>query len=105
VLTMSSILRLYLALTSLRYSGLISRVAYSSALRRMPARWHSITVDVRMGTTWRGKREMLRATRTCGGSTGGSDRLVAGPTAVYGDLLLQVHWESPTSCMLGSTAC
>lgn len=36
--------------------------AYSNAELRSPARWHSITVDVRMGTTCVGKHEMLRAT-------------------------------------------
>eukprot|EP00967_Tisochrysis_lutea_P003980 scaffold4757_cov28-Tisochrysis_lutea.AAC.1 len=41
----------------------MSVVAYSNAEPRRPARWHSMTHEVRMGTMCEGKREMLRATR------------------------------------------
>jgi hypothetical protein len=37
--------------------------AYSKAVFRSPDRWHSMTVEVRMGTTWAGNLEMLRETR------------------------------------------
>jgi hypothetical protein len=42
----------------------MSTVAYSSAVLFMPALWHSITVEVRMGTMWRLKALIWRATRT-----------------------------------------
>lgn len=42
----------------------MSMEAYSKAVFFMLARWHSMTVDVRMGTTCLGNLEMLRATRT-----------------------------------------
>mmetsp|Transcript_36982 Transcript_36982/g.82212 ORF Transcript_36982/g.82212 Transcript_36982/m.82212 type:complete len:214 (-) Transcript_36982:3803-4444(-) len=61
--TMSSIFFLYFIATWFLYSGLINIEAYSKAVFLRPARWHSITVDVRMGTTCLGNLEMLRATR------------------------------------------
>ena len=62
--TIASIFLLYAGLMSSRYSGLISMAAYSKAVLFMSALWHSITVEVRMGTTCLGKRVMLRATLT-----------------------------------------
>ena len=49
-LTIASIFFLYLASILLRYSGLISMAAKLKAEFFRPALWHSITVDVRMGT-------------------------------------------------------
>lgn len=45
------------------YSGLMSIDAYSKAVFRNPDLWHSMTVEVRMGTTCAGNFEMLRETR------------------------------------------
>lgn len=49
-LTIASIFFLYLASILLRYSGLISMAAKLKAEFFRPALWHSITVEVRMGT-------------------------------------------------------
>lgn len=49
-LTIASIFFLYLASILLRYSGLISIAAKLKAEFFRPALWHSITVDVRIGT-------------------------------------------------------
>lgn len=49
--TIASIFFLYVGLISLRYSGLISMAAKLKAEFFSPARWHSITADVSMGTT------------------------------------------------------
>lgn len=49
--TMASIFFLYVGLISLRYSGLISMAAKPKAEFFRPARWHSITAEVKMGTT------------------------------------------------------
>lgn len=47
---MASIFFLYLASILLRYSGLMSMAAKLKAEFFRPALWHSITVEVRMGT-------------------------------------------------------
>lgn len=49
--TIASIFFLYVGLMSLRYSGLINMAAKLKAEFFSPARWHSITADVSMGTT------------------------------------------------------
>lgn len=49
-LTMASSFFLYLGSILLRYSGLISMAATLKAEFFSPARWHSITADVRIGT-------------------------------------------------------
>lgn len=49
--TKASIFFLYLRSIWFRYSGLISMAAKPKAEFFSPARWHSITADVRMGTT------------------------------------------------------
>ena len=49
--TVLSIFFLYLASSWSRYSGLIRMAAYWKAAFLSPARSHSITVEVRMGTT------------------------------------------------------
>jgi len=49
-LTICSIFFLYLASMSCLYSGLMSIVAKLYAEACSPALWHSITVDVRIGT-------------------------------------------------------
>merc|ERR1719409_2708313 len=54
---------LYCSAMELRYSGLISVLANWNEAPLKPARWHSITVEVRMGTWWLGNFEMLLATR------------------------------------------
>lgn len=46
------------------YSGHINMEANSNAVDFKPERWHSMTVDVRIGTTWAGNFVMLRATLT-----------------------------------------
>mmetsp|Transcript_200 Transcript_200/g.593 ORF Transcript_200/g.593 Transcript_200/m.593 type:complete len:207 (-) Transcript_200:947-1567(-) len=61
--TIASILRLYASPICERYSGRISVVACSKAAARSPERWHSMTVEVIMGTTCMGKREMCLHTR------------------------------------------
>lgn len=48
--TMASIFFLYLGLMLLRYSGLINMAAKLKAEFLSPARLHSMTADVRMGT-------------------------------------------------------
>lgn len=50
-LTICSIFFFHLGSIRCRYSGLISIAAKVNADTLRPARWHSITVDVRMGTT------------------------------------------------------
>lgn len=49
--TIASIFFLYFWSISFRYSGLISIAAKLKAEFFRPARWHSMTADVRMGTT------------------------------------------------------
>lgn len=49
--TIASIFFLYVGLISFRYSGLINMAAKLKAEFFRPARWHSITADVSMGTT------------------------------------------------------
>jgi hypothetical protein len=46
-----------------RYSGRISMEAYSNAVLFKPERWHSITVEMRIGVTCAGNLLMCRATR------------------------------------------
>ena len=48
--TIASIFRFKLGSMTLRCSGRISMTAYSYADVLSPARWHSMTVEVRMGT-------------------------------------------------------
>lgn len=62
--TMASILRLNLASIVARNSGLMRVLAKPYALCLSLARWHSITVEVRMGTWCLGNLLMFRATRT-----------------------------------------
>lgn len=45
-----------------RFSGRISTAANSKADFLSPARWHSMTVSVKIGTTWAGNLLILRAT-------------------------------------------
>lgn len=49
--TIASIFFLYFGSISFRYSGLISMAAKLNDEFFSPARWHSMTADVRMGTT------------------------------------------------------
>lgn len=61
-LTIASIFFLYLASILLRYSGLISIAAKLNAEFFRPARWHSITVEVRIGTMSAGHAGSRRET-------------------------------------------
>lgn len=49
--TIASIFFRYVGLISFRYSGLINMAAKPKAEFFRPARWHSITAEVKMGTT------------------------------------------------------
>ncbi len=62
--TMASIFFLYLRSILLRYSGLISIEAKLKAEFLSPARWHSITADVRMGTMSVGHKHTHTYTHT-----------------------------------------
>jgi len=61
--TMTSIFRLNCSCICGRYSGRMSIDEYSKAIPRSPARWLSMTVEVRIGTTCIGNLEIFRATR------------------------------------------
>ena len=61
--TIASIFRFKLGSIALRCSGRINMTAYSYADALSPARWHSMTVDVKICTWWSGNFEMDCATR------------------------------------------
>jgi hypothetical protein len=47
---------------NVRLPGLIKTAAYEKAEFFSPDLWHSMTVEVRIGTTWDGNLEMFFAT-------------------------------------------